>query len=115
MEIIEKAPAKINLSLDTPFRHLDGAPEWRMVMTAVDLADYVQVKSAARFTGGVKVETDKGFLPQDYHNLAYQAAKKCSSCLRGGIKVSKSEFASEFQLLQGWAAVLQMLPQFCEL
>ncbi len=26
MEIIEKAPAKINLSLDTPFRHLDGAP-----------------------------------------------------------------------------------------
>ncbi|MCC7667034.1 4-(cytidine 5'-diphospho)-2-C-methyl-D-erythritol kinase [Liquorilactobacillus satsumensis] len=82
MEIIEKAPAKINLSLDTPFRHLDGAPEWRMVMTAVDLADYVQVKSAARFTG-VKVETDKGFLPQDYHNLAYQAAKKMQQLFAG--------------------------------
>ncbi|KRL06194.1 4-(cytidine 5'-diphospho)-2-C-methyl-D-erythritol kinase [Liquorilactobacillus oeni] len=82
MDIIEKAPAKINLSLDTPFRHLDGDLEWRMVMVAVDLADYVQVSSDDRFTG-IKLETDMGFLPQDYHNLAYQAAKKMQQLFAG--------------------------------
>ena len=45
MEISEKAPAKLNLSLDTPFRHQDGEPEWRMVMTAIDLSDYVHIKT----------------------------------------------------------------------
>ena len=44
METLEKAPAKLNLSLDALFRHLDGDPEWRMVMTAIDLADYVTLK-----------------------------------------------------------------------
>lgn len=45
MEISEKAPAKLNFSLDTPFRHPDGNPEWKMVMIAVDLADYVHIKT----------------------------------------------------------------------
>ena len=31
MEISEKAPAKLNLSLDTPFRHQDGEPEISIV------------------------------------------------------------------------------------
>lgn len=43
MELIEKAPAKINLSLDALYRHDDGEHEWQMVMTSVDLADYVMI------------------------------------------------------------------------
>lgn len=88
MEIIEKAPAKINLSLDTPFRNLDGSPEWRMVMTAVDLADYVKIESAGDILG-IQVETDAGFLPQDQRNLAYQAAKKMQQLFAGhqGVRI----------------------------
>lgn len=49
MELIEKAPAKINLSLDALYRHADGEHEWQMVMTSVDLADYVSIKPSHRF------------------------------------------------------------------
>ncbi|KRL82488.1 4-diphosphocytidyl-2-C-methyl-D-erythritol kinase [Ligilactobacillus equi DSM 15833 = JCM 10991] len=73
MEIIEKAPAKLNLSLDTPFRHPDGEPEWKMVMIAVDLADYVTVKTIPQ-SRKITVQTNSGFLPCDKRNLAYQAA-----------------------------------------
>ncbi|MCI2032475.1 MAG: 4-(cytidine 5'-diphospho)-2-C-methyl-D-erythritol kinase [Lactobacillus sp.] len=70
MEIIQKAPAKINLSLDALYRHHDGEHEWRMVMTSVDLADYVHIRPQA----AVHVTTDSGFLPEDPRNLAYKAA-----------------------------------------
>ena len=40
MEIIEKAPAKINLGLDVLYkREIDGYHELEMVMSSVDLAD----------------------------------------------------------------------------
>ncbi|WP_179394221.1 4-(cytidine 5'-diphospho)-2-C-methyl-D-erythritol kinase [Lacticaseibacillus absianus] len=70
MEIVQKAPAKINLSLDALYRHQDGEHEWKMVMTSVDLADYVHIRPAAT----IQVTTDSGFLPEDPRNLAYQAA-----------------------------------------
>jgi 4-diphosphocytidyl-2-C-methyl-D-erythritol kinase len=75
MEITEKAPAKLNLFLDTPFRHPDGAPEWQMIMTAIDLADYVKVTTTPH-NRKIQVETDTGFLPQDQKNLAFQAASR---------------------------------------
>lgn len=74
MEITEKAPAKLNLFLDTPFNHPDGLPEWNMIMTSVDLADYVKIESIPGRTG-IKVRTNTGFLPNDSRNLAYQAAR----------------------------------------
>ncbi|TLQ51094.1 4-(cytidine 5'-diphospho)-2-C-methyl-D-erythritol kinase [Lacticaseibacillus casei] len=70
MELIEKAPAKINLSLDALYRHADGEHEWQMVMTSVDLADYVTIQPSRT----IKVSTDSGFLPEDPRNLAYKAA-----------------------------------------
>lgn len=70
MEIVQKAPAKINLSLDALYQHRDGAHEWEMVMTSVDLADYVHISPSSRLS----VSTDSGFLPEDPRNLAYQAA-----------------------------------------
>ena len=72
MKIIEKAPAKINLGLDTPRRYADKSPEWDMVMTSIDLADYVSVETTQE-THKIKVYTNSGFLPNDQRNLAYQA------------------------------------------
>ena len=80
MEISEKAPAKLNLSLDTPFRHQDGEPEWRMVMTAIDLSDYIHIKTIPN-SKEITVQTNTGFLPCDQRNLAYQAAKLLQSKL----------------------------------
>ncbi len=81
MEISEKAPAKLNFSLDTPFRHPDGNPEWKMVMIAVDLADYVHIKTKTD-SKDITVRTDTGFLPCDERNLAFQAAKKLQQLFR---------------------------------
>lgn len=72
MELTEKAPAKINLSLDAISRHLDGQYEWKMVMTSVDLADYVRLTSTRSAT--ITLRTNSGFLPVDQRNLALQAA-----------------------------------------
>lgn len=72
MEVVNKAPAKINLSLDALFQHHDGQHEWKMVMTSVDLADYVYI--TLRDDNKITVATDTGFLPEDERNLAYQAA-----------------------------------------
>lgn len=73
MNLIEKAPAKINLGLDTPMRYPDGSPQWNMIMTSIDLADYVNVEVFENHHS-IKVYTDSGFLPNDQRNLAYQAA-----------------------------------------
>lgn len=73
MLVTEKAPAKLNLSLDTPMRYFDGSPRWDMVMTSADLADYVTVETHAH-PAKIKVYTNSGFLPNDQRNLAYQAA-----------------------------------------
>lgn len=72
MIIVEKAAAKVNLGLDTPFRHADGQPEWDMVMTSIDLADYVEVRSTG--SKQIVVSSNSGFLPNDQRNLAFQAA-----------------------------------------
>ncbi|KIO94867.1 4-diphosphocytidyl-2-C-methyl-D-erythritol kinase [Levilactobacillus brevis] len=73
MQLIEKAPAKINLGLDTPYHHQDGAEEWNMVMTSVDLADYVEIQTLTKHKR-IRVASDSGFLPNDQRNLAFQAA-----------------------------------------
>lgn len=73
MLVTEKAPAKLNLSLDTPMRYFDGSPRWDMVMISADLADYVTVETHLH-PSTIKVCTDSGFLPNDQRNLAYQAA-----------------------------------------
>ncbi len=72
MIVTEKAPAKINLSLDTPMRYFDGSPRWDMVMTSIDLADYLTIDIHQR-PQTIKIYTDSGFLPNDQRNLAYQA------------------------------------------
>ena len=73
MLLYEKAPAKINLTLDVLHKREDGFHEVEMVMTTVDLADRVWFRS--REDGRIMIKTSEPFIPTDRKNLAYQAAE----------------------------------------
>lgn len=88
MEIIEKAPAKINLGLDVLFKRPDGYHELAMVMSSVDLADRLTMEEIAE--DRIIVETNKAFLPVDQRNNVYQAAAlvKKRYKIKNGIKIN---------------------------
>ena len=71
-EVIEKAPAKINLSLDVLHKREDGFHELEMVMTSIDLADHLTLKSLPE--DKIVIQSNNGFLPLDQRNHAYKAA-----------------------------------------
>ncbi len=73
MKIYEKAPAKINLSLDVLYKREDGYHEVEMVMTMVDLADRLEISEHPR--DEIVITSQAGYIPLDEKNLAYQAAK----------------------------------------
>ncbi|TFJ39726.1 4-(cytidine 5'-diphospho)-2-C-methyl-D-erythritol kinase [Carnobacterium divergens] len=73
MEIIEKAPAKLNLTLDALYKREDGYHELEMVMTTVDLADHITLKNLPE--DEIIIRTTSGVLPLDKRNHAFQAAK----------------------------------------
>ncbi|AIG65032.1 4-(cytidine 5'-diphospho)-2-C-methyl-D-erythritol kinase [Weissella tructae] len=73
MEVLERAYAKLNISLDTPFIHNDGQHEWDMLMVSIDLADTVIIKTTDEHQQ-IRVESTSGLLPLNEKNLAYQAA-----------------------------------------
>lgn len=68
-----KAPAKINLTLDVLNKRPDGYHEVEMIMTTVDLADRIGLE--LREDGKIHILSVDRFVPNDYRNLAYQAAK----------------------------------------
>ncbi len=68
-----KAPAKINLVLDTMYKREDGFHEVEMIMTTVDLADYITVKELA--TNKIVIKSDQYQVPLNENNLAYKAAQ----------------------------------------
>ncbi len=73
MKVYEKAPAKINLSLDVLRKRSDGYHEVEMVMTMVDLADRLEMEELPRDT--IIISSQSGYIPLDEKNLAFQAAK----------------------------------------
>ncbi|WP_173918019.1 4-(cytidine 5'-diphospho)-2-C-methyl-D-erythritol kinase [Halobacillus sp. Marseille-Q1614] len=73
MVVLEKAPAKINLSLDVLHKRTDGYHEVEMVMTTVDLADRIELSLLSG--GKIKIESESRFVPNDERNLAYRAAQ----------------------------------------
>ncbi|MFB7036636.1 4-(cytidine 5'-diphospho)-2-C-methyl-D-erythritol kinase [Bacillus altitudinis] len=73
MRILEKAPAKINLSLDVHGKRPDGYHEVEMVMTTIDLADRLELTELDK--DEIRVSSHNRFVPDDQRNLAYQAAK----------------------------------------
>lgn len=91
MRILEKAPAKINLSLDVRRKRPDGYHEVEMVMTTIDLADRVELTELAE--DKVTVSSHNRFVPDDQRNLAYQAAMLMKE--RYGIKKGVSIFITK--------------------
>lgn len=73
VRVLEKAPAKINLSLDVLHKRPDGYHEVEMVMTMVDLADRLEMRELPRDT--IMISSQAGYIPLDEKNLAFQAAK----------------------------------------
>ncbi len=73
MEVLERAYAKLNISLDTPFIHANGEQEWDMVMVAIDLADTVMIRTVTEHHE-IIVDSTSGLLPLNEKNLAFQAA-----------------------------------------
>lgn len=73
MEIVEeKAPAKINLSLDVLHKRDDGYHEMELVMTSIDLADRLTLTLLEE--NRILIESNNGFLPLDERNIAYRSA-----------------------------------------
>ncbi|MCM3745668.1 4-(cytidine 5'-diphospho)-2-C-methyl-D-erythritol kinase [Sporosarcina luteola] len=70
--LYEKAPAKINLTLDVLHKRPDGFHEVEMIMTTVDLADRVWLRPSN--DGHINMRVSERFVPNDRKNLAYQAA-----------------------------------------
>ncbi|RAL23170.1 4-(cytidine 5'-diphospho)-2-C-methyl-D-erythritol kinase [Thermoflavimicrobium daqui] len=73
MYVSEKAPAKINLTLDVLYKRDDGYHELEMIMTTIDLADRIDLVDLSSNT--IQLESSSGLVPQDERNLAYLAAK----------------------------------------
>jgi len=73
MMIYEKAPAKINLTLDILGKRDDGYHEVEMVMTMVDLSDRLELETLDRDT--IIISSPVGYIPLDEKNHAFQAAK----------------------------------------
>lgn len=87
MEIIEKAPAKINLGLNVLHKRPDGYHELDMIMASVDLSDrlfFTPLKEDK-----IIIDTDSGFLPVDRKNNIYQTfeAMKQAYHFSGGLHV----------------------------
>jgi len=87
MEWIERAPAKINVTLDVLYKRDDSYHELEMVMASVDLADHLTFTSLEQ--DEIIIYTNKAFLPVDTRNHVYQAVKllKEKYGIRKGIKI----------------------------
>ncbi|TXC85037.1 4-(cytidine 5'-diphospho)-2-C-methyl-D-erythritol kinase [Metabacillus litoralis] len=88
MRVLEKAPAKINLSLDVLHKREDGFHEVEMIMTTIDLADRVELVDLPY--EDIRIVSHNRFVPDDQRNLAYQAAKllKERYNIKKGISIS---------------------------
>ncbi|KGX85474.1 4-(cytidine 5'-diphospho)-2-C-methyl-D-erythritol kinase [Pontibacillus litoralis] len=87
MRFSEKAPAKINLVLDTLYKRADGYHEVEMVMTTVDLADRIELTPLRE--DEIIIASESHFVPCDERNLAYQAAQlmKNKYHIREGVEI----------------------------
>ncbi|MBX5436589.1 MAG: 4-(cytidine 5'-diphospho)-2-C-methyl-D-erythritol kinase [Alicyclobacillaceae bacterium] len=85
--MLERAYAKINLTLDVLGRRPDGYHEVDMVMQTVDLSDLVWLDE----TDGdaIEVESSSSQIPADHRNLAYVAADvfRRAAGIRRGVRI----------------------------
>lgn len=87
MYVLEKAPAKINLSLDVLYKRPDNFHEVEMVMTTIDLADRIELLDID--DNKIIIESENRYVPNDERNLAYRAAKllKDTYGVKKGVKI----------------------------
>lgn len=87
MVLFEKAPAKINLSLDILGKRNDGFHEVEMIMTTVDLSDRVELYMLEN--NEIKVSLESRYVPNDERNLAFKAASvmKNRYCITQGVHI----------------------------
>ncbi len=71
-EILEKAYAKLNISLDVTGKREDGYHEMVMVMQTVSLCDELEIRLCEG--GQVRASSNLHFIPGDERNLAVRAA-----------------------------------------
>lgn len=83
--MIEKAYAKINLTLDVTRKRADGYHEIKTIMQSVSLCDTVSVEQADE----IAITSNKKFIPTDKRNLAYIACERFfkATGIRGGAKI----------------------------
>ncbi|MCH4172404.1 MAG: 4-(cytidine 5'-diphospho)-2-C-methyl-D-erythritol kinase [Lactobacillus sp.] len=67
------APAKLNLAVDITGQYPDGAFQWQMVSTTLNLFDYVRIK--VRDDQKIIVSANQSYVPAGKRNLAFQAAR----------------------------------------
>lgn len=82
--LLERAYAKVNLTLDVLSRRPDGYHEVDMVLQSIDLSDLVWLER--RSDGLVLLESNAAHIPTDDRNLAVQAARvflKCTGITSG--------------------------------
>ncbi|OEG00286.1 4-(cytidine 5'-diphospho)-2-C-methyl-D-erythritol kinase [Vulcanibacillus modesticaldus] len=77
MKLFEKAPAKINLTLDVIGKRDDGYHEIEMIMTTIDLADRISFEEIEG--NQIILESNSGIVPNDERNLVYKSAKLIKS------------------------------------
>lgn len=73
MQIIEKAPAKINLGLDVVKKRTDGFHELAMLMVSIDLNDYITVTDIDG--SDIVIETNSTRIPIGEQNDVYKACQ----------------------------------------
>jgi 4-diphosphocytidyl-2-C-methyl-D-erythritol kinase len=83
LKVLEKAPAKINLSLNVLGKRSDGYHEVKMVMTSIDLAD--RVECGDLLENRILVRTTAPYVPEDERNFAYQAAQ----CIKETYRINR--------------------------
>lgn len=70
---IERAPAKINLTLDVLEKRKDSYHELEMIMSSIDLVDHLTFTPLE--ANEINVYSNKAFLPVDKRNHVYQAVR----------------------------------------
>lgn len=70
-ELVIKANAKINLSLDVIGKRPDGYHELEMVMCEIPLFDVVKVQKSDK----IDIKCNLSYIPTDKRNIAYKAAE----------------------------------------
>lgn len=73
MEIVEKAPAKLNLLLNVLFKRTDGFHELELIMTAIDLSD--RLTFTPQKDSAIKLVSNSAAIPLNKKNIVYQAAR----------------------------------------